>query len=38
MSDMAEAWWFQLLVAFVGFNTVVYATLAIGKLLPRRRR
>lgn len=30
--------WIQLLVVFVGFNTIVYAALAFGKLLPRRRR
>ncbi len=30
--------WFELLVVFVGFNTIVYAALAFGKLWPRRRR
>jgi hypothetical protein len=30
--------WFELLVLFVGFNTIVYAALAFGKLWPRRRR
>ena len=30
--------WFVLLAVFVGFNTVVYAALAFGKLWPRRRR
>ena len=30
--------WFILLVAFVGFNTIIYAALAFGKLWPRRRR
>ncbi len=30
--------WFLLLVVFVGFNTIVYAALAFGKLWPRRRR
>jgi len=30
--------WFVLLVIFVGFNTIVYAALAFGKLWPRRRR
>ena len=35
---IADNRWFQLLVVFVGFNTVVYAALAFGKLWPRRRR
>ena len=30
--------WFLLLAVFVGFNTLVYAALAFGKLWPRRRR
>jgi hypothetical protein len=30
--------WFELLILFVGFNTIVYAALAFGKLWPRRRR
>ena len=30
--------WFELLDVFVAFNTIVYATLAFGKLWPRRRR
>ncbi len=30
--------WFELLIVYVGFNTVVYAALAFGKLWPRRRR
>ena len=29
--------WFVLLILFVGFNTIVYAALAFGKLWPRRR-
>ena len=29
--------WFVLLALFVGFNTIVYAALAFGKLWPRRR-
>jgi len=37
-TTLAENRWFQLLAVFVGFNTIVYATLAFGKLLPRRRR
>jgi hypothetical protein len=35
---IAENRWFQLLFVFVGFNTIVYAALAFGKLWPRRRR
>jgi hypothetical protein len=35
---IVETWWFQLLVVFVGFNTIVYATLSLAKLLPRKRR
>ena len=30
--------WFELLALWVGFNTIVYAALAFGKLWPRRRR
>ena len=30
--------WFQLLIVFVGFNTIVYAAFAFAKLWPRRRR
>jgi hypothetical protein len=30
--------WLVLLATFVGFNTIVYAALAFGKLWPRRRR
>jgi hypothetical protein len=37
-SDLTSSRWFLLLVVFVGFNTIVYAALAFGKLLPRRRR
>ena len=37
-SSLTSNRWFVLLVVYVGFNTVVYATLAFGKLLPRRRR
>ena len=37
-SSLASNRWFVLLVVFVGFNTVVYAALAFGKLWPRRRR
>jgi len=37
-STLAEGRWFQLLALFVGFNTIVYAALAFGKLWPRRRK
>jgi hypothetical protein len=37
-SSIAGSRWFVLLVLFVGFNTIVYAALAFGKLWPRRRR
>ena len=37
-SSLATSRWFALLVVYVGFNTIVYAALAFGKLWPRRRR
>ncbi len=37
-SGLVENRWFQLLAVFVGFNTIVYAAYAFGKLWPRRRR
>jgi hypothetical protein len=37
-SSLASNRWFILLVVFVGFNTIIYAALAFGKLWPRRRR
>ena len=37
-SSIAESRWFVLLAVYVGFNTIVYAALAFGKLWPRRRR
>ena len=37
-SSLVSNRWFVLLVLFVGFNTLVYAALAFGKLWPRRRR
>ena len=37
-STFVENRWFQLLAVYVGFNTIVYAALAFGKLWPRRRR
>ena len=37
-STLNHSRWFLLLGVFVGFNTLVYAALAFGKLWPRRRR
>ncbi len=37
-SSLTSSRWYVLLVVYVGFNTVVYAALAFGKLWPRRRR
>ena len=37
-SSLSSNRWYVLLVLFVGFNTLVYAALAFGKLCPRRRR
>ena len=36
-SDVLRSGWFQALATFVAINTLVYAGLAIGKMLPRRR-
>ena len=36
-TDTLQSGWFQALAAFVAVNTLVYAGLALGKLLPRRR-
>jgi hypothetical protein len=36
-SEVLHSRWFQALAAFVAFNTVLYAALAIKKLIPRRR-
>ena len=36
-SEVLHSGWFQALAAFVAFNTLLYAGLAIRKLLPRRR-
>jgi hypothetical protein len=38
LATLTDNRWFQLLFVFVGFNTIVYASLAMGKLWPRRRR
>lgn len=36
-SEVLSSGWFQTLALFVAFNTLLYAALAIGKLVPRRR-
>ena len=36
-SHLLHSGWFQGLAAFVAVNTIIYAILAIAKLLPRRR-
>ena len=35
--DVLTSDWFQALAAFVAINTLVYAGLALAKLIPRRR-
>ena len=36
-SDVLNSGWFQALAAFVAINTLVYASLSLAKLIPRRR-
>ena len=36
-SSVLDSGWFQALAFFVAINTLIYATLAIAKLIPRRR-
>ena len=36
-SEVLSSGWFQALALFVAFNTLLYAILALGKLIPRRR-
>jgi hypothetical protein len=36
-SSVFQTGWFQALAAFVAFNTLLYAGLALWKLIPRRR-
>ena len=36
-TDVLASAWFQALATFVALNTLVYAGLALGKLIPRRR-
>ena len=38
IATLVEERWFQLLTVVVGFNTIVYASFAVWKLWPRRRR
>ena len=35
--DVLGSGWFHALAAFVAINTLVYATLSLAKLIPRRR-
>lgn len=37
-ADYIESQWFQALTVFVAFNTIIYASLALAKLWPRKRR
>ncbi len=36
-SELLRSGWFHALAAFVAVNTIIYAALAIAKLIPRRR-
>jgi hypothetical protein len=36
-SELLRSGWFQALAAFVAINTIIYAALALAKLIPRRR-
>jgi len=36
-ADVLGSEWFRALAAFVAVNTIVYAGLALAKLIPRRR-
>jgi hypothetical protein len=36
-SDVLTSGWYQALAGFVAFNTLIFALLALGKLIPRRR-
>ncbi len=36
-SDVLHSGWFQALAAFVAMNTLIYASLSLAKLIPRRR-
>ena len=37
-ADYIDSHWFQALSVFVSFNTIIYGTLALAKLSPRKRR
>jgi hypothetical protein len=37
-TSVLDSAWFELLAAFVAFNTLVYAAVALTKLWPRRRQ
>jgi hypothetical protein len=36
-ADVLHTGWFQVLATFVAINTLIYATLSLAKLIPRRR-
>ena len=36
-ASVLHSWWYQALAGFVAVNTVVFALLALWKLVPRRR-
>jgi hypothetical protein len=36
-ADLLHTGWFQVLATFVAINTLIYATLSLAKLIPRRR-
>lgn len=36
-ADVLHSGWFQALATFVAINALVYATLSLTKLIPRRR-
>jgi hypothetical protein len=36
-SSVLHSTWFQALAAFVAVNTLIYAALSLGKLVPRKR-
>jgi hypothetical protein len=36
-AEVLRSGWFQALATFVAINTLVYAALSLGKLIPRKR-
>jgi hypothetical protein len=36
-SSVLHSGWYQALAGFVAVNTIIFALLALGKLIPRRR-